>query len=394
MAWLAVLLSAVPAGAQGKLDPGISDTEIKLGQTAPYSGPLSAYSTFGRASLAYFAMINEQGGVDGRKITLVTADDGFSPPKTVEQVRRLVEADGVFALHAPVGSATNLSVRKYLNDRKVPQLWLQSGVSKFNDPKNFPWSLSGLPNYDTEVHAFAKHILSVRPNGKVAILYQNDDFGKEYLAGLKEGLGARAKDMMVGEQSFEVTDPTVESQVIALRGSGADVLVIVATQKQTVQALRKAQDLGWKPLPLVAFPAASITRTYVPAGLDASTGAVSSAVAVDPSDPDMQSDPGVQAYVAWMDKYYPAGDKFDGLNVTAYYEGALMVEVLKRCGRAVSRKCVMDKAASLSDLSVPMLRPGITVGTTPANYNLFKKLQMLTFDGKHLVPTGPPIAAE
>jgi ABC-type branched-subunit amino acid transport system substrate-binding protein len=388
------MLVALPAAAQGKYDPGVSDSAIKLGQTAPYSGPLSAYGTFGRASVAYFQMINDHGGVAGRKITLITADDGFSPPRTVEQVRKLVESDQVFALHAPVGSAPNLAVRKYLNDRKVPQLWLQSGVSKFNDPKDFPWSLSGLPNYHTEVTAFARHILTARPNGKVAILYQNDDFGKEYVAGLREGLGARAKAMMVGEQSFEVTDPTVESQVIALRGSGADVLVIVATQKQTVQALRKAQDLGWKPLPLIAFPAASINRTYVPAGLDASTGAVSSAVAIDPSDPDMQADPGVQAYIAWMNKYYPTGDKFDGLNVTAYFEGALMVEVLKRCGRTLSRQCVMDKAANLHDLKVPMLRPGITVGTTHANYNLFKKLQMLTFDGKHLVPTGAPIAAE
>jgi branched-chain amino acid transport system substrate-binding protein len=389
-----LLFSAGTASAQAKHDPGVTDTEIKLGQTAPYSGPLSAYSTFGRASLAYFAMINEQGGVNGRRINLLTADDGFSPPKTVEQTRKLVEADGVFAMFAPVGTATNLSVRKYLNDRKVPQLWLQSGISKFNDPKNYPWSLSGLPNYDTEVRAFAKHILRVRPQGKVALLYQNDDFGKEYLAGLKDGLGTRAKQMMVGEQSFEVTDPTVESQIINLRATGADVLVIVATQKQTVQALRKAQDLGWKPLSLIAFPAASITRTYVPAGLDASTGAVSSAVVVDPSDPDMQSDPDVQAYVRFMDKYYPGGDKLDGLNVTAYYEGQLMVEVLKRCGPDLSRKNVMMHTTNLKDVRVAMLRPGITVGTSPDNYNLFKTLQMLTFDGTHLIPSGPPIAAE
>jgi ABC-type branched-subunit amino acid transport system substrate-binding protein len=394
LALLASLLVALPAKTQSKSDPGVTDNEIKLGQTAPDSGPLSAYSTFGRASAAYFTMINEQGGVNGRKVNLTVADDAFSPPKTVEQVRKLVEADGVFALHAPVGSATNLSVRKYLNDRQVPQLWLQSGVSKFNDPKNFPWSLSGLPNYETEVRAFAKHILMAKPNGKVAILYQNDDFGKEYVTGMRRHLGARAKEIMVGEQSFEVTDPTVESQVIALRGTGADVMLIVATQKQTVQALRKARDLDWKPLSLIAFPAASITRTYVPAGLDASTGAVSSAVVIDPSDPDVRDLPDVKDYVNFMNKYYPAGDKFDGLNATAYYEGFLMVEVLKRCGREVSRRCVMDKAASLIDLKVPMLRPGITVGTSPDSYNLFKKLQMLTFDGRHLIPTGAPIAAE
>lgn len=388
------MLSAAPAEAQKKYDPGVTDTEIKLGQTAPYSGPVSAYGTFGRASTAYFAMINDRGGVNGRKINLLTADDGFSPPKAVEQTRKLVEADGVLLMFAPVGTATNLAVRKYLNDRKVPQLLLQSGISKFNDPKNYPWSLSGLPNYETEVRAFAKHILAAKPQGKVAILYQNDDFGKEYLHGLKEGLGTRAKQMIVGEQSFELTDPTVESQVINLRGTGADVLLIVATQKQTVQALRKAHDLGWRPLPLIAFPAASITRTYVPAGIEASTGAVSSSVFVDPSDPALQGDPDVQAYLQWMDKYYPAGDKFDGLHVAAYVEGQLMVEILKRCGADVSRKNVMAQAANLKDVKVAMLRPGITVGTTPENYNLFKKLQMLTFDGKHLVPTGPPIVAE
>jgi len=391
---LALVLAASATSAQVIDESGVSDDEIVLGQTAPYSGPLSAYGTFGRASVAYFAMINEEGGVNGRKIRLITADDGFSPPRTVEQVRKLVEADHVFALFAPVGTATNLSVRKYLNDRKVPQLWLQSGISKFNDPRTYPWSLSGLPNYDTEIRAFAKHILAARPQGKVAILYQNDDFGKEYLSGLRSGLGERAEETLAGGQSFEVTDPTVESQVIALHGSGADVLVIVATQKQTVQAMRKARDLGWRPLTLVAFPAASITRTYLPAGLDASTGAVSSAVVIDPSDPDLQSSPDVQAYLAWMAKYYPAGDKLDGLNVTAYLEGSLMVEVLKRCGARVSRQCVMDNAANLKDVHVPMLRPGITAGTSPDNYNLFKKLQLLTFDGKRLVPTGAPVAAE
>ena len=368
LAAVTALLSLLAAGsADAQPDPGITDSEIKLGQTAPYSGPVSAYGTFGRASVGYFAMINEAGGINGRKINLLTADDGFSPPKTVEQTRKLVEADGVFAVFAPVGTSTNLAVRKYLNDKKVPQLLLQSGISKFNDPKNFPWSLSGLPNYETEVKAFAKHILAAKPQGKVAMLYQNDDFGKEYLAGLKEGLGARAKEMMVGEQSFELTDPTVESQVINLRGTGADVLLIVATQKQTVQALHKARDLDWHPLSLIAFPAASMTRTYIPAGIDASKGAVSSSVFTDPSDPELQGDADVKAYIAWMDKYYPGGDKFDGLQVAAYVEGQLMVEMLKRCGKDLSRKCVMGQATSLKDVRVAMLRPGITVGTAPDN---------------------------
>jgi ABC-type branched-subunit amino acid transport system substrate-binding protein len=391
---LAAVLSlcAVPSAlAQTRNDPGITDTEIKLGQTAPYSGPVSAYGTFGRASVAYFAMINDAGGINGRKITLVTADDGFSPPKAVEQTRKLVESDGVFAMFAPVGTSPQLAVRKYLNDKKVPQLFLQSGISKFNDPKNFPWSLSGLPNYDTEVRAFAKYVQANKPAAKVAILYQNDDFGKEYLAGLQDELGKRGSAKVVGTQSFELTDPTVESQVISLRASGADVLLIVATQKQTVQALRKAQDLGWHPLSLIAFPAASVSRTYIPAGVEAAKGAVSSSVFVDPSEPGIENDPAVQAYTRWMDKYYPAGDKFDALHVAAYVEGQLMVEILKRAGADLTRKNVMAQAANIKNARIAMLRPGITASTAPDNYNLFRKLQMLTFDGKNLMTSGPPI---
>ena len=392
----AALAATIGAGAaaQTAAEPGVSESEIKLGQTVPLSGPVSAYGTFGRASQAWFAMINEAGGINGRKINLLIADDGFSPPKTVEQTRRLVEADNVFLMFAPVGTAPNLAVRKYLNDRGVPQLLLQSGIAKFNDPRNFPWSLSGLPSYDTEVRAFARHILAVRPQGKVAILYQNDDFGKEYLAGLRAGLGARAAGMLAAEQSFEITDPTVDSQIIALRGSGADVLLIVATQKQTVQALRKAHELGWKPLSLIAFPAASISRTYVPAGIEAARGAISSSVFVDPSDPDRQNDPEVQAYFRWMDKYYPGADKFDGLHVAAYVEGQLMVEILRRCGADLSRRNVMAQATRLSDIKVAMLRPGITVGTSADNYNLFRKLQILAFDGSRLVAAGEPIAVD
>jgi branched-chain amino acid transport system substrate-binding protein len=385
------LCAASSALAQTHNDPGITDTEIKLGQTAPYSGPVSAYGTFGRASVAYFAMINDEGGINGRKITLVTADDGFSPPKAVEQTRKLVESDGVFAMFAPVGTSPQLAVRKYLNDKKVPQLFLQSGISKFNDPKNFPWSLSGLPNYDTEVRAFAKYVQANKPAAKVAILYQNDDFGKEYLAGLQDELGKRGSAKVVGTQSFELTDPTVESQVISLRASGADVLLIVATQKQTVQALRKAQDLGWHPLSLIAFPAASVSRTYVPAGIEAAKGAVSSSVFVDPSEPGIEKDPDVQAYTRWMDKYYPAGDKFDALHVAAYVEGQLMLEILKRAGSDLTRKNVMAQAANIKNSKIAMLRPGITASTAPDNYNLFRKLQMLTFDGKNLLTSGPPI---
>ena len=385
-------LASTAALAETKYNSGVTDTEIKLGQTAPYSGPVSSYGTFGKALLAYFAMINEQGGVNGRKIKLITVDDGFSPSKTVEQTRKLVESDGIFFDFASVGTAPNLAIRQYLNENKIPQLFLQSGIPSWNDPAHFPWSMSGLPNYATEVRAFAKYILETKPNARIAILYQNDDFGKEYLNGMRVQLGSQADKMLVNTQSFELSDPTVNSQMISLQGSGADVLLIVATQKQTVQALRKAYELDWHPLKFIAFPAVSVTRTYIPAGVDASKGAISSSVFVDPSDPAQQNDPGVRAYLAWMEKYYPAGDKLDGLNGAAYFEAQLVVDVLKRCDDLLTRQNVMKQAASFHQFTAGMLRSGITVNTNPEDYNMFRKLQLIEFDGKYLAPLGAPIS--
>jgi branched-chain amino acid transport system substrate-binding protein len=386
-----VLLAVPPALGEKQYDPGVTDTEITLGQTAPYSGPVSNYGTFGKASLAYFAMINANGGVNGRNIKLITVDDGFSPPKTVEQARKLVESDNVFFLYAPVGTAPNLAIKQYMNDNKIPQLFLQSGIPSWNDPKHFPWSMSALPNYATEVRAFAKYILDTKPDAKVAILFQNDDFGREYLNGMRAGLGARADQMMVRAQSFELSDPTVDSQVINLRASGADVFLVVATQKQTIQALRKANELDWHPLKFIAFPAAIVTKTYLPAGVEASKGALSSSVFVDPTDSANQSDPDVQRYFAWMDKFYPSGDKFDGLNAAAFVDGQLVTEVLRRCGGLLTRGNVMKQAADFHDFKAAMLQPGITVNTSPDDYNMFKKLQLLVFDGQHLSPVGAPI---
>lgn len=385
------VLAATPTFAEKKYDPGVSDTDIILGQTAPYSGPVSGYGTFGKASLAYFAMINDQNGINGRKVKLISVDDGFSPPKTVERTRKLVESDNIFFDYAPVGTAPNLAVKKYLNDNKVPQLFLQSGIPSWNDPSHFPWSMSGLPNYATEVRVFAKYILDTRPTAQIAILYQNDDFGKEYLDGMRAQLGSQANKMLVNAQSFELSDPTVNSQMIALAASGADVLIIAATQKQTVQALRKAHDLDWHPLKFVSFPAVSVTRTYLPAGAEASQGAISSSVFVDPSDPTKQDDPGIHAYFAWMEKYYPAGDKLDNLNGAAYVEGQLVVDVLRRCGDLLTRENVMRQAASFQQFSATMLQPGITVSTSTTDYNMFKKLQLMIFDGQRLVRIGEPI---
>ena len=385
------MLASAAAFGEKQYDPGVTDTEIKLGQTAPYSGPVSGYGTFGKASLAYFAMINDHGGINGRKIKLITVDDGFSPPKTVEQTRKLVESDGIFFDYAPVGSAPNLAIKQYLNENKIPQLFLQSGLPSWNDPANFPWSMAGLPNFATEVRVFAKYILDTKPDARIAILYQNDDFGKEYLNGMRARLGSQADKMLVSAQSFELSDPTVDLQVITLHGSGADALLIVATQKQTVQALRKAYELDWHPLKFVAFPAVSITRTYVPAGVDASKGAISSSVFVDPSDPTKQNDPDVRDYLGWMDKYYRAGDKLDVLNGAAYVEGQLVVDVLRRCGDLLTRENVLKQATSFHQFKASMLQSGITVNTSPDDYNMFRKLQLMVFDGKYLAPLGVPI---
>jgi len=388
---VAAMLASAAAFGEKQYDPGVTDTEIKLGQTAPYSGPVSGYGTFGKASLAYFAMINDRGGVNGRKIKLITVDDGFSPPKTVEQTRKLVESNGIFFDYAPVGSAPNLAIKQYLNENKIPQLFLQSGMPSWNDPAHFPWSMAGLPNFATEVRVFAKYILDTKPDARIAILYQNDDFGKEYLNGMRARLGAQADKMLVSAQSFELSDPTVDSQMITLHGRGADALLIVATQKQTVQALRKAYELDWHPLKFVAFPAVSITRTYVPAGVDASKGAISSSVFVDPSDPTKQNDPDVRDYLGWMDKYYRAGDKLDVLNGAAYVEGQLVVDVLRRCGDLLTRENVMKQATSFHQFKASMLQSGITVNTSPDDYNMFRKLQLMVFDGKYLAPLGVPI---
>jgi branched-chain amino acid transport system substrate-binding protein len=388
---MVAMLASSAAFGQKQYDPGVTDTEIKLGQTAPYSGPVSGYGTFGKASLAYFAMINEQGGINGRKIKLITVDDGFSPFKTVEQTRKLVESDGIFFDYAPVGTAPNLAIKQYMNENKIPQLFLQSGIPSWNDPAHFPWSLSGLPNYATEVRVFAKYILDTKPDARIAILYQNDDFGKEYLNGMRVRLGAQADKMLVGAQSFELSDPTIDSQMITLHGSGADVLLIAATQKQTVQALRKTNELDWHPLKFVAFPAASVTRTYLPAGVDAAKGVISSSVFVDPSDPTRQNSPDVRDYLAWMDKYYQAGDKLDVLNGAAYVEGQLVVDVLRRCGDLLTRANVMKQATSFHQFKASMLQSGITVNTSPDDYNMFRTLQPMVFDGKNLAPLGAPI---
>jgi branched-chain amino acid transport system substrate-binding protein len=362
--------------------PGVTATEIRLGQTVPLSGPVSAYATFSRASLAYFAMVNDRGGINGHKVTLISIDDGFSPPKAVEQTRRLVESDGVFAIFAPVGSAPSAATQKYLNTQKVPQMLIQSGLARWNNPKAFPWSMSGLLNYEVEAATYGKYILEHMPRARIAVLYQSDDFGLGYLNGLKAGLGGRAADMIVSTQSFQLSDPTVDSQTLTLAASEADVLLIAATTKQTVQAIRKLGEINWHPQLFVSFVAASPERTYSLAGNETAKGAISMTIFKDPADPELANDAEMKAYFAFMDKYYPSGDRNEGLNVAAYVEGEIMSELLRRCDADLSRENLLKQASNFSDAAIPMISKGVVLRTEPDNYDLFRNPQLIRFDGK------------
>jgi ABC-type branched-subunit amino acid transport system substrate-binding protein len=385
-----VLLAALlpDATRAATYDPGADDHGIRLGQTVPYSGPLSAYGTVGRAMAAYFAKVNAAGGINGRKITLLSLDDGFSPPKTVEQTRRLIEQEQVLAIFASVGTATNAAIEKYLNDRKIPHLFVQSGASRWNDPQHFPWSIPGLPGYEPEARTYGKYILAHKPNARVAVLYQNDDFGKDYLRGLSEGLGEHVAAMIIATQSYEVSDPTVDQQVIALQGSGADTWVAASTQKATSQAIRRADEIGWHPTVFLAAIASSIKSVLVPAGVERAVGFISAAVVKDPSDPQWQDAPDVQAYFAWMKQYYPDGNPTEQLNAAGYWNAAAMTEILRRCGDDLTRANLLKQMTEMRDLAVPMLLPGITLTITPDDYAPFKRVQLMRFDGTRWAPLG------
>jgi branched-chain amino acid transport system substrate-binding protein len=338
---LAGALLVFPAAAQKQYGPGVTDTEITLGQTMPYSGSLSAYGSLGRAEAAYFDMINAQGGVNGRKIKLISLDDGYSPPKTVEQTRRLVEEDHVLAIFSTVGTPTNTATRKYLNEKKVPQIFLSTGATKWGDPKHFPWTIGWIPTYQTEGHIYAQYLLEHMPDAKVAILYQDDDYGKDYLKGFTDGLGDKAKTMIVKAVSYEATDPTDESQVVTLQSSGADVFFNVSSAKFAAQAIRKAHAIGWTPLQLLNSVSTSVAAVLKPAGLEASKGIITVRYIKDPTDSAWRDDPGYEDWLAWMNKYYPSGDKDDSLNVGGYSLAQTMVQVLKQCGDDLTRANVM-----------------------------------------------------
>ena len=388
--FLAVALT-LPALAQKTYAPGISDTEIKFGQTLPLSGPVSAYGQIGRAEAAYFHMINDQGGVNGRKLNFIQLDDGYSPPKTVEQTRKLVEQENVAFVFSTIGTPTNLSIRKYLNERKVPQLWIGSGGQQFDDPANFPWTIAFLPSYLVEGRVYAKYILATKPDAKIAVLYQNDDFGKDLLEGFEQGLGDRAKTMIVASASYETSDPTVDQQVLTLQGSGADTFFSMATPKFSAQAIRKVYDSGWKPRYFVNYTGSAIAAVLKPAGLDKSVGLISTAYLKDPTDPQWQSDPGYKDWLAWMDKYMPGGDTADLFNVTGYMEAMVLVHILKEAGDDLSRENIMRQATHLDRLSFPMLQPGVVLSTSPTDYVPVKQMRLVRFDGKTWVPFGDAI---
>jgi len=377
----ALALAAIPARAAKNYGPGVTDTEIKIGNTGPYSGPASSYGTIAKSEAAYFRLVNDEGGVNGRKIDFISYDDAYSPPKTVEQVRKLVEQDGVLLVMSPLGTPTNSAIWRYMNQKKVPQLFVATGATKWNDPKGHPWTMGWQPNYQSEGHAYAAYILQNKPDGKVAVLYQNDDFGKDYLKGLKDGLGGKA-GMVILAAPYETTDPTVDSQIISMKAAGADVFVNTGIPKFAAQAIKKAAEIDWKPLHILSSVGNSVGATLKPAGPQNAKDIVSDFYIKDPTDPQWKNDPGYQQWVAFMDKYYPAGDKSDAGNVVGPSFCQTLVQVLKQCGDDLSRENVMKQAANLKNFTVPMLLPGIAINTSPTDFAPIKQIQMARFDGQ------------
>jgi branched-chain amino acid transport system substrate-binding protein len=386
---LAIALAASPALAQKKYDTGATDTEIKIGQTNPFSGPASAYATIGKTQAAYVKMINDQGGVNGRKINLIQYDDAYSPPKTVEQVRKLVESDEVLLTFQVLGTPGNAAVQKYLNSKKVPQLFAATGASRFTDPKNFPWTMGFNPNYFVEGRIYGQYIIKNHPNAKIGILYQNDDLGKDYINGIKAGLGDKAASMIVAEASYEVSDPTIDSQILKIKDAGADLFFSASTPKQAAQAIKKIAELDWHPVHILDINATSVGAVMKPAGLEASKGVISVNYGKDPLDPTWKDDPGMKKYFEFMAKYYPDGDKDSSFNTYGYSTTQLLIHVLKQCGDDLTRENVMKQATSLKNVQLDLSLPGIVNSTSPTDYRVNKQLQMMKFNGERWELFGP-----
>jgi ABC-type branched-subunit amino acid transport system substrate-binding protein len=377
---LATLAGAGAAVAQTVV--GVSATEIKIGNTNPYSGPASVYGTIGKVIGAYFKKVNDEGGINGRKINYITLDDQYSPPKTVEMVRRLVEQEQVAALFQTLGTPPNSAIHKYVNQQKVPHLFVATGATKWNDPKNFPWTMGYQPNYQTEGRTYAAYVLKNVPDAKVGILYQNDDYGKDYLKGFEDGLGDAAKKLIVMKQSYEVTDPTIDSQIVNLKNSGANVFFNITIPKFAVQAIKKSNDIGWKPLHFLNNVSSSLGTVLKPAGVESSRGLITALYMKEITDPQWKNDKGFTEWVAFMKKYYPEGAIDQQENAFGYNVAILMTQVLKQCGNDLSRENIMRQAANVKDFELPLLLPGIKVNTSPTDHAPIEQEQLAKFDGE------------
>jgi branched-chain amino acid transport system substrate-binding protein len=382
------------AFAQKKYDTGASDTEIKIGNIIPYSGPASAYGVIGKTEEAYFKKINAEGGINGRKINFVSYDDAYSPPKAVEQVRKLVESDEVLVVFNPLGTPSNTAIQKYLNSKKIPQLFVATGATKWNDPKNFPWTIGWQPSYQAESRIYAKYILKEKPDAKIALIYQNDDFGKDYLKGLKDGLGAKAASMIVAEESYETSEPSIDGHIVKLKASGADVFYSITTPKFAAQAIKKVAELDWHPLQIVVNVSSSVGGVIKPAGYENAQGILSANYGKDGSDPQWDNDPGMKKFTDFLKQYYPDGNKIDGSVVYGYGAAQTLVKVLQMCGDDLTRANVMKQAASLKDFTPDTLLPGVSINTSPADFAPVEQLQMMRFKGEQWNLFGDIISGE
>jgi len=390
------VLAATTSGAlaQKKYDTGATDTEIKIGNIMPYSGPASAYGVIGRTEAAYFKKINDAGGINGRKINFISYDDAYSPPKAVEQARKLVESDEVLFVFNSLGTPSNSAIQKYMNSKKVPQLFVATGATKWNDPKDFPWTMGWQPNYQSETQIYAKYLLKNKPDAKIAVLFQNDDYGKDYLKGLKDGLGPKAASMIIAEESFETTEPTIDSHIVKLKSTGADVFVDIATPKFAAQAIKKIAEIEWKPLHFLNNVSASVGSVIKPAGYQNSQDIISAAYLKDASDPQWNNDPGMKEFYAFLAKDFPEGDKLDGGTVVGYGVAQTLVQVLKQCGDDLTRQNVMKQAASLKDFRTEVLLPGIKINTGPDDFAPISQLQLMKFKGEKWELFGDVISAD
>jgi branched-chain amino acid transport system substrate-binding protein len=391
-----IVLAAASTGAiaQKKYDTGATDTEIKIGNIMPYSGPASAFGALGKTEAAYFRKINAEGGINGRKINFISYDDAYSPPKAVEQARKLVESDEVLFVFSSLGTPSNSAIQKYMNEKKVPQLFVTTGAAKWNDPKHFPWTMGWTPSYQSEGRIYAQYILKERPAGRIGILYQNDDYGKDYVKGIRDGLGSKAASMIVGEESYETTTPTIDSHVVALKSGGADIFISITTPKFAAQSIRKAAELNWKPLFFLNYVGASTAMVMRPAGLENGQNIISAAFSKDPTDPQWKDDAGIKHFDAFLTKYFPEGNREDQYVITGYNFAQTMVHVLKACGDDLTRANVMKQAASIRGLELEGLLPGITINTSATDFAPIKQFQLRKFKGERWELFGDLISSE